>query len=290
MRRSLSIFLAICLLLCLSAPVPALAVTAGEARVVVGADLNDEQVNAVYSLFGLSRGTVQELYVTNGEERSYLQGLVSEDVIGHNSISCVYIRTLPEGSGLAVTCSNITWCTEEMYKAALMTAGIYDAQVLVGAPFEVSGTAALTGIYKAYESITGTPLESAAKTAATDELVVTAQLADQISDIDAVSIVGEMKLILNETQSMDDSALRAQIASIAGQYGYTLDDDTVSRLASLCRTLEGLSTDELQSKVEQLQDTLSTFGQVSQELTSFGDRLMDFFGGIADFFRGLFGG
>ncbi len=42
-----------------------------------------------------------------------------------------------------------------MYISALATAGITDARIIVASPFEVSGTAALTGVYKAYEDMTG---------------------------------------------------------------------------------------------------------------------------------------
>ncbi len=286
MKRSISILLALCILFSLT--VPALAVTEGEQRVVVGADLSEQDVLAVYGMFGLTRGSVTELTVTNAEERDYLEGLVSEDIIGHNSISCVYIRTLAAGSGVSVSCSNITWCTEDMYRAALTTAGISDAEVKVAAPFGVSGTAALTGIYKAYESITGVQLQSEAKTAATDELVITAELADQINDIDAVAIVGDLKLILDETQNMSDDELRSQITTIASQYGYSLNEDTVSQLVRLCRTLEGLDAGQLQEKVEQFKSTLSSVTQYAQQLQGMGAKISAFFDGIADFFKGLF--
>ncbi len=287
MKKTFGILLVLCMLL--SMTVPALAVTAGEQRVVIGADLGEEQVQSVYGMFGISRGSAQELYVTNSEERDYLEGLVSEDVIGHTSISCVYIQTLEAGSGLTVSCDNITWCTEDMYKAALMTAGVYDAQVKVAAPFPVSGTAALTGIYKAYESITGTALQQEAKTAATDELVITAQLADQIDDMDAVSIVNELKLILDETRTMDDAALREQIVSIADQYGYSLSESTVTQLVTLCRTLEGLPTSELEGKVEQFKQTLTTFGQVTEKLEGFGAKVSSLVDSVMGFFSNLFG-
>ena len=286
MRRFASFLLILCLLL--MAAVPALAQGAPAQRVVIGADLTEDQILSVYSQFGLTRGSVPELTVTNAEERDYLEGLIGEDIIGHNSISCVYIRLLDPGAGLTVSCSNITWCTEDMYRAALTTAGIADAEVKVAAPFGVSGTAALTGIYKAYEDITGTALQQQAKTVATDELVVTAELADQINDIDAVSIVNELKLILDETQNMSDDQLRSQVTAIASQYGYTLSDSTVTQLISLCRSLEGLSTDELQTQVEQFQSTLSTVTQYAQQVQSFGDRMTTFFQGIADFFYGIF--
>ena len=286
MKKALCALLAACMLFALS--VPALAVGEGQERVVIGANLTDEQIAAVYGQFGLARGAVPELTVTNAEERDYLEGLVGEDIIGTNSISCVYIRTTGANTGLSVSSTNISWCTDDMYKAALMTAGIYDAQVMVGAPFAVSGTAALTGIYKAYESITGVQLQQEAKSAATDELVITAELADQIDDIDAVAIVSELKLMLDETRSMSDDQLHDQVDTIASQYGYTLEPGTVDQLIGLCRTLESLSTSELQDRVEQFKSTLSTVTQYAQQVQGFGEKISGIFQSIVDFFSGLF--
>lgn len=314
MKRVLSLFLLAVLALTLC--VPALAVNEGEARVVVGADLSEDQILAVYGQFGVMRGSVPELKVTNAEERSYLQGVVSGSIIGTRSISCIYIRVLGENAGLSVATNNISWCTEDMYRSALMTAGIYDAEVRVGAPFSVSGTAALTGIYKAYEDITGVQLDTEAKAAAADELVITAELADaleeagvdtsqldtgaiagEISNADAVAIVNELKLILDETQHMSDDELRAQIVSIAADYGYTLTDDMIQRLISLCRSLEGLSIAELTDKVEQFKEGVATaqryadtVKEYTEKATTFGQKVANFFRSIGDFFSRLFGG
>ena len=60
-----------------------------QSRTVIGADLNDEQRASVYNAFGIDRGEVIELYVTNAEEREYLEGYVDDSVIGTRSISCV---------------------------------------------------------------------------------------------------------------------------------------------------------------------------------------------------------
>lgn len=95
-----------------------------QSRAVIGADLTEDQITAVYNAFGIRRGDAIELRVTNGEERQWLQGYVDESLIGTRSISCVYVELLPEGSGMDVTTSNITWCTGEMYISALATAGI----------------------------------------------------------------------------------------------------------------------------------------------------------------------
>ena len=314
MKKIISIFLITAALLVFC--VPALAVNEGEARAVVGADLSDDQILTVYGQFGITRGSVKELKVTNAEERDYLEGLVSESIIGTRSISCIYIRTLAKDAGLNVSTNNISWCTVDMYRSALMTAGIYDAEVMVGAPFPVSGTAALTGIYKAYEDITGVQLDNEAKSVAADELVITAELADaleeagidtsnldtdavadEIAKADAVAIVNELKLILDETKNMSDAELRSQIITIAGQYGYTISDEYIDKLISLCRSMEGLSIAELTEKVEQFKDgvakfrsTMDTVQEYTEKAVTFGQKVAEFFKSIGDFFSRIFGG
>ena len=338
MKKIISIALLVCVVFALC--VPAFAANEGEERAVIGADLSDSQILTVYGTFGLIRGSVRELKVTNAEERAYLEGLVSDSIIGTRSISCVYIRILPENSGLTVTASNITWCTENMYRSALMTAGIYDAEVKVTAPYPVSGTAALTGIYKAYEDITGRQLEEEAKTAAADELVLTAELADTLTDAikreevskaivdavnaeaesndelteedvanavaeaDAVAIVNELKLILDETQNMSDDELRGQIETIAAEYGYEIDADLINRLIELVRSMEGLSISDLTEKVEEFKDgvakvrdgvervrqAVDTIGDYAEQAVTLGQRIVNFLQSIVDFFRNLFGG
>ena len=155
----------------------ALAVEPGEERVTLGANLTEEQITGIYNDFDLTRGDVKEITVTNDEEREYLAGLVPDKKIGKVALSSIYIMTLEEGQGLSVTTNNINWCTQSMYINALITAGVSDASVKVSAPFPVSGTAALTGVYKAYEDITGESLDHDAKQAGAEELVVTGELA-----------------------------------------------------------------------------------------------------------------
>ena len=268
---------------------PALAVDAGEARTVVGADLTQSQIDEVYKTFGIARGDVKELTVTNAEERDYLEGIVSESVIGTRSISCIYIKVLAAGSGLTVSSSNISWCTNEMYQAAMLTAGITDAEVTVTAPFAVSGTAALTGVYKAYEDITGKTLEMQNKETAAEELVITAELADATDSAAALSIINELKLILDEISGMTDEQLHDEIVRIAASYGYTLTEEEIARIISLCRSMQGLSVDELQSRISSFQDTVEKLSGAVESVSGFGAKVAAFFNSIAEFFAKLFG-
>ena len=137
LKRALPIVLAVCLLASLGA---VSAIDAGETRTVIGADLTDDQIKTVYKTFGIERGSVKELTVTNKDERQYLSGVISDAQIGT------------------------------------------DAKLTVTAPFDVSGTAALTGVYKAYEDITGTKLDETAKAVSSQELATTAELAQAIGD------------------------------------------------------------------------------------------------------------
>ena len=286
MKRALAFVLAICLL----APAQlALASDSGRERAVIGADLSGEQVDYVYSVFGVERGSVRELTVTNADEREYLEGLVDEDVIGTNSISCAYIELLGEGEGLDVTTSNINWCTSQMYVSALATAGITDAKIIVAAPFEVSGTAALTGVYMAYEDITGEELDETAKLVSTQELTLTAELADKIGSYDSVEIVNELKLLLGETRNMTDEQLRAEIVSIASDLGVTLTDTQINQLISLCRSLEKLNPDELKAKVESVQNTIAKLGQAKETVSNFLTGVKNVWNSIVDFFKNIFG-
>ncbi len=272
MKRFFGMILCLALMLSLSAPAFAI----NQSRTVIGADLDPNQVAMVYANFGLRRGDVIELTMTNAEERRYLEGFVDEHVIGTRSISCVYVELLPEGSGMSVTTSNITWCTGDMYVSALATAGITDARILVAAPFAVSGTAALSGVYKAYEDMTGTSLDDMAKLVSTQELTVTGDLAQQIGSMDSTSIVSELKLMLNETRNMSDEEIRSIIIDIAGRYNVSLTDTQINQLISLCRSLEGLNPDQLKQRVEEVQGTLQKMSEAKTKVQDFAQNVKQF--------------
>ncbi len=288
MKKIISIFLVVCLL---TGMVSAFAIDKGVTRAVIGADLTAEQKTAVYKTFGVEAGSVPELSVTNAEERTYLNGFVESSLIGTKSISCVYIEVLGQGDGLQVQVNNISWCTKEMYVNALVTAGISDAKLIVTSPISgISGTAALTGVYKAYEDITGEKLDETAKLAGTQELVVTAELADQVGSYDAVQIVNELKQILSQTPNMTDEQIGAEIDNIAKAYGISISEGQKTQLVKLCRSLEGLSPEELKAKVEQAQDAIKKLAKASETVSNIAESVKNFFKAIGNFFSNLFGG
>ena len=279
MKKLIAVFTAVIMLTMIFAGTAFAAVTAGEERAVIAEDISDEEIDKVYKDFGIERGSVKELTVTNQDERAYLEGLVSEKKIGNVAISCVYIKTLEEGEGTNITVMNINWCTEDMYKNALQTAGITDADVIITAPRTVSGTAALTGIYKAYEDITGEKLKEDNKEVAAEELVVTGTLAESIGSEQAAELVKQLKEILDKTSQMTDDEVRDQIRTIAVNINVTLTDEQVEQLLSLVRSLEKLD-------IAGLTETVNSVGSW---FTNIGSAISGFFKSIGDWFAGLFG-
>ena len=250
-----------------------------EARVVIGADNNDEQIGAVYGFFGINRGDVTEMQVTNQEERKYLEGLVPDEKIGNVALSCVYIEP-NDGGGLDLEINNINWVTEKMYKSALATAGITDAKVKIAAYKPVSGTGALAGIYKAYEDMTGTTLSEAAKDTAVEELIVTGELQDALGDVSS-DIINDLKGKLAETKNMSDDEIIQLIKDTAAKYEVTLTDDQIQQILQLVKKFNELNLDP---------DTFLNLVQAKQGVEGFFTSVGDFFKSIGDFFVNLFGG
>ena len=288
MKKTIAAVLALALGFTLFMPA-ALADEDGEERITMGADLTDRQREAVYADFGIEEGSVTELSVTNKEERSYLEGLVPDGKIGSVALSCIYIKTLPAGSGMSVEIHNINYCTEDMYINALTTAGITDAQVSVSAPFPVSGTGALTGAYKAYEDITGNSLSSLAKAAGAEELVVTGELAEYIGSEDATQMIGELKNMLDKTQNMTDDEVRAEIKNLAKVYNISLTDAQLEQVLSLVRKLEGLDADQLQEQLVGIAKAAQTADKVGEVTSKVFDDVKGFFSAVGNFFTGVFG-
>ena len=98
----------------------------------LGADLSDDQKNIVLSLMGIDPANLANYnvtYVTNAQEHQYLDSYVDSSKIGSKSWSSVVIVKRKKGNGLNISTNNITYCTVGMYKNALTTAGITDADL-----------------------------------------------------------------------------------------------------------------------------------------------------------------
>lgn len=147
--------------------------------VTIGADLTDEQRDLIFNFFGVKESNVEVIEVNNTQEREYLEGLIPDEVIGTRTLSCSYMMPTTSG-GIMVKTANLNWVSDGMLANALLTSGIENCQVLATAPFEVSGTGALTGVMIAYEKSSGEELDEDKKELATEELIITGQIIDEV--------------------------------------------------------------------------------------------------------------
>ena len=214
----------------------------------LGADLTEAQRNTVLGYMGIdpaALGNYDVVYINNQEEHSYLDSYMDSSAIGTKSLSSVVITKADAGSGINISTYNINYCTVGMYKNALATAGVTDANIIVAGPFQLSGTAALVGIFKAYEEMTGDNLDEEVVDAALNELVTTGELNQSIGgDSDSVeALIAELKQKLANGDLSTDEDIRAAIDELAKKYDLSLSEDDIKTLIDLINALKGLDLD-----------------------------------------------
>lgn len=262
----------------------------------LGANLTEEQKNTVLGLMGIDPANLDSydvVYVTNEEEHSYLDQYIDSSAIGTRSLSSVVIVKREAGNGLNISTSNINYCTVGMYKNALTTAGITDADIIVAGPTSISGTAALVGIFKAYKEVTGEDIDDDVVDAALNELVITGKLEDSIdglTDEQVEEFIAYVKSVIAEKGLDDEESINEALDEACEKYGVTLTDDERQQIIDLLLKISSLDIDlsALVDYASSLYDSFKGSGDASGVLESIGQFFADLFSGIGDFFKGLF--
>jgi uncharacterized protein YpuA (DUF1002 family) len=248
----------------------------GDVIITLGENLTEQQKQQVLNEMNAPE-SAQIITVSNAEEHKYLDGVVPKAQIGTRAISSSMITIGAKGSGLDVETHNITWVTEEMYTNALITAGVKDAEIYITAPFSVSGTAALTGLMKAYEVSSDKVIPDEVKKVANEEMVKTAKLAESIGNNDkAVALMAKIKEEIAKNPPKTEADLRALIERIAQELGITLTEDEINSLISLFNKMKNLNIDwnQVNDQLNIAKDKISTFLQ-SEEGKTFIQNIID---------------
>ncbi|MBE7120492.1 DUF1002 domain-containing protein [Bacillus cereus] len=260
----------------------------GESIVTLGENLSEQQKQDLLKEMKAPKDATI-ITVSNAEEHKFLEGIVPKAQIGTRAISSSMITYTKPGSGLIVRSKNINSITDAMYTNALITAGVKDAEIQITAPFKVSGTAALTGLMKAYETTSNKEIPEDVKKVANEEMVQTAKLGDKIGEEKAVQLVAKIKEEIAKEQPKTTEDLRSLIKKIADQLGITLTDEQLDNLVSLFDKMKNLNIDwnQVGSQLDKAKDHMSAF-LGSEEGQSFLDKVKDFFSSIIDFVKSLF--
>lgn len=232
----------------------------------LGGDLTESEKTTVLDKLGVKESDLSNynvITITNEDEKNYLKDYVSDSVIGGRSLSSVLIEKTKEGSGIYVTTNNITYCTTGMYRNALITAGITDANVTVAGPFDISGTAALVGALKAYESMTGETVSEESIDAAVNELVTTGDVASVLGDSEKTEqLMALAKQYVAEGNLDSEEDIMKAVDQAAKELDVTLTDDQRAQISSLMTKISALNIDKdaLKKQAVELYNSLDDMG------------------------------
>ena len=270
--------------------------------VALGANLTADQRAQVLSIMGLSEADLANynvIYITNDLEHQYLDSYIDPAVIGTKSLSSVMITPKESGHGVLVTTQNINYCTTGMYRNALLTAGVENADILVAGPSPISGTAALIGAVKGYELLSGQKVSDTALDTALDEMITTGELSKALNDADSEEVEAliafvKAKLAAGELDSEED--IRGAIAEGENKFGVKLDESEITQIVDVMNKIKKLGLDP-NVLLDQAEDLYKQFGpeflKHIDKKTIAKTGVSAFFSkigqGIKSFFAGLFG-
>lgn len=252
----------------------------------LGADLTEEQKAAVLGLMGIKAeelGNYDVVTVTNAEEHQYLGAYIPANQIGSKAWSSVVIVKKEKGNGINISTKNINYCTVGMYKNALVTAGIADADIIVAGPQNISGTAALLGVFKAYEKMTGEELPEENVDTALNELVLTGELSGSVDaePEEVEGMIAYLKQQIAENGLDDKESILDAIDEAADKFEIKLNEDQKQKLLDLLMKISDLDLD--------VDSLLSQAKSVYDKIADMDFDTKGFFEKIGDFFTGLFG-
>lgn len=261
-----------------------------EKVVTLGADLTADERTSMLQYFGVTEAEVTIVEVNNQEEREYLEGIATEAQIGKRTYSCAYIMPT-NAKKINVKTANLTWVSTSMIANTLVTAGIDSCDVIAASPKQVSGTGALTGIIKAYETVTDETLDAEKTDLAMQELFETAELGSEIGQEEASAVMNEVKAQVIKDGVTDQQKVEDIVNEVADYYKVQIPDGKVSDVSKLMADIGAKDYDysQIQGTMEDLQDKIvENMDDIKESLISGGEKSSGILSAIGNFFAGIF--
>lgn len=216
--------------------------------VSIGNDLTDAQKKTMLKYFGIEGDpSVQRINVTNKDEISHLSSYIPLEQIGTRTVSCAYIKPTESG-GIRVRTANLQYVTANMIASTLADLGIKNCEVVSACPFQVSGTGALTGIIMAYETATGETIDKAKKDIATQEVVVTKDLAKDIGNVQAEYVVNQAKIDAINGDMKDKEQIQENVTNIVNNNNINISNDQIENITNLTQNIVNENYDNSYTK------------------------------------------
>lgn len=257
--------------------------------VTIGANLTEEQREKIFDFFGTSKDEAIVIEVTNEDERKYLSGIMSEAQIGKKTYSCSYVEPTESG-GINVKTANLTYVTSAIIASTLVTSGVENANVLASAPIPVSGSGALCGIMMAYEQSSGEQLDEDKKELATEELVTTGDLSEEIGQDKATGIINDIKTEIIKNNTKDTTQIAETINNVTNNYNVTLNVGQIEAIQGLMEKIakQDYNYDAIKGTLDTVTENVDKGLEAAGESIKRGTFFENLFSGIKDFFGNMF--
>ena len=273
-----------------------------------GSSLNQREEAALRDYFGVS-DEMEAIYVDNETAIKQL-GLAPDALDDYKGgwYSSAYVKLTDQG-GINVSSKNVSLVTNEMFANALITSGILNCEVIVSAPFMVTGESALAGILAGAEEIMGESLSEENKIVANEEIDTTLEIADEIlnnpdneinssSDSSTVAsgIINDIKQQVIK-DSPNSTQIEQIIVNVTNNYGVELSEESTERIANLMEDVNKLDIDykDIKETMKNIGDSISESlkeaGVKLKEsgvLEKIGNWFVDLVRGIGEWIKGLF--
>lgn len=273
-----------------------------------GSSLNQREEAALRDYFGVS-DEMEAIYVDNETAIKQL-GLAPDALDDYKGgwYSSAYVKLTDQG-GINVSSKNVSLVTNEMFANALITSGILNCEVIVSAPFMVTGESALAGILAGAEEIMGASLSEENKIVAKEEIDTTLEIADEIlnnpdneinssSDSSTVAsgIINDIKQQVIK-DSPNSTQIEQIIVNVTNNYGVDLSEESTERIANLMEDVNKLDIDykDIKETMKNIGDSISESlkeaGVKLKEsglLEKIGNWFVDLVRGVGEWIKGLF--
>ncbi len=287
-----------------------------EAVTVYGAALeNDDNLKSQTAQVLGVQDSDKISYVYREDSIRYLNQDYSNDILK----SSIRIQQRNEGHGLDLTINEsmgqITQITEQMYQNALITSGVTDAVVVIGAAEDVTGESALAGIYKAFEE-QGEAISEEYTQNAQQELNIINNITQQNVNIEGFSqeqlnkMITEIKInVINQGGDLTEEQIRSIVNDQMERNGLDgiLSEQQVTNITNIIIQIQnsGIFQSEEASRLldssrdlvnqitssDAFADAKDTAQQIGREIQESGvwqrflDALRDFMNSVLNLFR-----
>lgn len=236
-----------------------------------GASLNKQQEADLRKYFG-APSDIDATYVTTEVAVKQL-GLPESAIKTYKGgwYSSAYVKLNDKKTGVNVKANNLTLVTDDMLANALITSGILNADVIASAPFKVTGESALAGILAGAEEIMGAELSQENKETAQKEIGTTLDLAEEIGQKEASSIINDIKAEVIKDSPTTNVQIENIVVNIANNYNINLSPESKAKVVSLMSDVNELDINykdvkgTLEKATEKFREDMKALGKEIKE-------------------------